>query len=263
MINKKIIKMSIIVTILILLISVSGCSRVEKITQLSQLEDKTFAVPEGTIADQLVLTKFPNAKFQYYDTVLDSCLAVKSGKADAAAYDEPILRNIAAKNKGLRILPDLITIDDYGFAVQINNIELKNDIDEIITELENNGKYDEMLKHWLPKEGIPAPMPDIELTGSKGVLRFGTAAITEPFSFIDSNQKIVGFDIELAMYVAQKLDMQIEVINMDFGEMIPALIADKLDIIGACITISDERAKDVLFSKPYYTGGIAALVSEK
>ncbi len=262
MFNKKIIILSGIAIVLILLISALGCSKGEKITQLSQLEDKTFAVPSGTIADQLILSRFPNAKFQYYANILDACLAVKSGKAIVAAYDEPILKNIAAKNQGLIVLPDMITTDNYGFAVQIDNTELKNKIDEVITGLQNNGTYDEMLKRWLPKEGNPAPMPDIELTGNSGVLRFGTAAITEPFSFVNNSQKIVGLDIELAMYVAQKLDMKIEVIDMDFGEMIPTLTEGDLDMIGACITISEERAKDVLFSKPYYKGGIAALVRE-
>ena len=185
-----------------------------------------------------------------------------NNKYIVAAYDESILKNTAAKNQGLIVLPDMITIDNYGFAVQIDNIELKNKIDEVITELENNGAYDEMLKRWLPKEGTPVPMPDIELTVNKGVLRFGSAAITEPFSFVDDLQKIVSFDIELAMYVAQKLEMQIEVINLDFGGMLLALIAGKLDMIGACITITEERAKNALFSKSYYKGGIAALVRE-
>jgi polar amino acid transport system substrate-binding protein len=49
---------------------------------------------------------------------------------------------------------------------------------------------------------------------------------------------------------------------MDFGAMIPALLSGKVDMIAACITITDERAKKVLFSEPYYTGGIAALVKE-
>ena len=44
--------------------------------------------------------------------------------------------------------------------------------------------------------------------------------------------------------------------------MIPALISGKVDMIGACITITDERSKKVLFSDPYYVGGIAALVAE-
>ena len=196
------------------------------------------------------------------DQRLDACLAVKAGKADAAAYDKPILKNIAAKNSGLVLLPDMITTDQYGFAVHPDKKDLKVAMDETIAELKKNGTYDAMLKRWLPDKGEPAAMPDIPLTGKKGVLRFGTSAVTEPFSFVDGKQKIVGFDIEMARYIARKLDMQLEVVNMDFGGMIPALKAGKVDMIGACITITDERARSVLFSQPYYTGGIAALVKQ-
>jgi len=42
--------------------------------------------------------------------------------------------------------------------------------------------------------------------------------------------------------------------------MIPALMARKIDMIAACITITPERSHIVLFSEPYYTGGIAAMV---
>jgi polar amino acid transport system substrate-binding protein len=240
----------------------AGCSKREKITKLQQLDGKEFAVPTGTAADKLVLLKYPNAKFKYFNSVLDTALAVKSGKADVAAYDEPILKNIAAKNSGLTVLPEMVTIDNYGFAVQFDKQELKKNIDSVVSELKKNGVYDAMKARWLPKSGNPAAMPDIKLTGSKGVLKFGTAAVTEPFSFMDGSQKVVGFDIELANYIAQKLDMKLEVVNMDFGAMIPALMAGKVDMIGACITITDERAKKVQFSAPYYTGGIAALVKE-
>lgn len=64
------------------------------------------------------------------------------------------------------------------------------------------------------------------------------------------------------MYVAIELDMQLEVVNLDFGGMIPALTSGKVDMTGACITITEERAKSVLFSEPYYTGGIAACVKQ-
>ncbi|MBV5336847.1 MAG: transporter substrate-binding domain-containing protein, partial [Deltaproteobacteria bacterium] len=189
-------------------------------------------------------------------------LAVKAGKADAAAYDEPILKNIAGKNSGLTVLPEMITKDNYGFAVQPDKKELKNAIDQVVAELRKNGSYDAMLKRWLPKTGNPAEMPAIPSGGAKGVLKLGTAAITEPFSFVDGSHKVVGLDIEIATLVAQKLDMKLEIVNMEFGAMIPALLSGKVDMIAACITITEERAQKVLFSEPYYTGGIAALVRE-
>lgn len=245
-----------------ILLLVNGCSSRQKIDNIEQLAGKEFAVPTGTVADQLVQSKFADAQFKYFNTVLDACMAVKSGKADAAAYDEPILKNIAAKNPGLKVLPDMITVDNYGFAVRLEEPNIKTAIDEVIAELKSSGKYDEMMNRWLPKSGSPAPLPSIKLDGTNGVIKFGTSAVTEPFSFIDGTQKVTGFDIEIAYYIAQKLGMQLEVVNMDFGAMIPALISKKVDMIGACITITEERAKSVLFSEPYYKGGIAALVKE-
>jgi polar amino acid transport system substrate-binding protein len=194
-------------------------------------------------------------------SAVNSAIAVKQGKVDAAAYDEPILRNIAAKNPGLIVLPDMLTHDDYGFAVRLEDTNLKNAIDTVVQELKGNGNYDLMIKRWLPESGGPKPMPAIE-TGNDGVLRFGTSAITEPFSFVDESQKVVGIDIEIASLVAKKLNKKLEIVNMEFGSMIPALAAGKVDMIGACITITSDRSKKVLFSSPYYTGGIAAIVKK-
>jgi polar amino acid transport system substrate-binding protein len=241
--------------------AVTGCAKRERITELAQLQDKEFAVPTGTMADKLVLSRFPKARFRYYDSVLDSAMAVQAGEVDAAAYDEPILRNIAAKNPGLKVLPDKITTDYYGYAVRLGDQALKGAIDGIIREMKDSGQYREMVQRWLPANGRPQPMPSLP-AGTDGVLRFGTAAVTEPFSFVDGSQQIVGLDIEMASRVAARLNKKLEIVNMDFGAMIPALIAGKVDMIGSCITISEERAKTVLFSVPYYTGGISALVKE-
>ncbi|MBS1170169.1 MAG: ABC-type amino acid transport/signal transduction system periplasmic component/domain-like protein [Burkholderiaceae bacterium] len=243
------------------LLFAAGCSKKENITSLQQLQDKTFAVPTGTVADKLVQSRFPQAKFQYFNSVLDAALAVKQGKADAAAYDEPILKNIAAKNGGLTLLPEKITTDNYAFAVAKENRELKATIDAVISEMKQDGSYSAMQKRWFPDKGAPAAMPELP-AGSGGVIRLGTAAVTEPFSFVDGSQKVVGFDIELAQRVAQKRGMKLEIVNMEFGAMIPALIAGKVDMIAACITVTEERAQKVLFSEPYYTGGISALVRE-
>ena len=250
-------------TVFLMTVLLAGCNgqQKEKITKLSQLSGKEFGVPTGSVADKLVLSKFSDAKFQYYNSVLDSAIAVKQGKIDAAAYDEPILKNIAAKNPGLTVLPEMLTHDDYGFAVRLEDGALKNAIDSVVQDLKTSGDYGLMIKRWLPAEGPPKSMPVIE-TGNNGVLRFGTSAITEPFSFVDGSQKVVGIDIEIASLVAKKLNKKLEIVNMEFGSMIPALAAGKVDMIGACITITEDRSKKVLFSAPYYTGGIAAIVKK-
>jgi polar amino acid transport system substrate-binding protein len=241
--------------------AVSACTQRQPVHSVADLAGKEIAVPTGTVADRLVLAQYPTAKIVYFNTVLDAALAVKAHKVDAAAYDEPIMRNIVAKNPGLKVLPDPITTDDYGFAARLGDTALKAAVDAVVADMRSNGDYDAMVARWLPKTGEPAAMPQIPAADGP-VLRFGTAAVTEPFSFVDGSQQIVGLDIEIARRVAQRLGRRIEIVNMDFGAMIPALIAGKVDLIGACITITPERATKVLFSAPYYRGGMSALVAD-
>ncbi len=251
-----------ILVTLVTFVCLAGCQRSDdSVKQLSQLEKgKTFAVPTGTIADQMVLKRFPGATLEYYNSALDCALAVKEGKADAGVYDLPVLKNIAAKNEGLVVLSELLFDDQYGFAVQKENRLLKTAIDTVLTMMKTDGTYDDMIRRWFPDQGSPAPMPEIPLNGSAGILRFGTAAVTEPMSFMDAGKRIVGFDVEFAARVASYLGMKIEVVNMEFGAMLPALIAGKVDMIGAGLSITEERAKKVLFSECYYQSGIAAVV---
>jgi polar amino acid transport system substrate-binding protein len=241
----------------------TACTQRSRITAVEQLAGKQFAVPTGTVADKLVSSKFPDAKFLYFNSVLDAAMAVRAGKADAAAYDEPILRNIAGKNPGLTVLPTPITVDDYGFAVRLGDRQLKDAIDGVVRDARADGTYQQMMDRWLPKQGSPSSMPALPAgDGSGGVLRFGTAPVTEPFSFVDGTQAVTGLDIEIAKRVAARLNRRLEVVRLEFGGMIPALVASKVDMIGACITITEERKKSVLFSEPYYRGGISALVAE-
>ncbi len=240
-----------------------GCSEKKRqILHLDQLVGgSTFAVPTGTAADQFVLKKYPDAVIEYYNTVLDCAIAVKTGKADAAVYDLPVLKNIAAKNSGLLVLPELMFDDNYGFAFRLQDTGLKLAADAVLDSLKTNGLYADMENRWFPAHGNPAQMPEIQFDESGAIFRFGTAAVTEPMSYYDSRKMLVGFDIEFASYVAHKLGRKLEVTDMEFGAMIPALIAGKVDMIGAGLSITEERAKQVLFSEPYYKSGIAVMVA--
>lgn len=239
-----------------------SCSNPESsVSSLKMLEGgKTFAVPSGTAADQMVLKRFPDAQLLYFTSVLDCALAVKIGKADAAVYDLPVLKNIAGKNPGLTVLEELIVPDNYGFAVSLENPGLKMAMDQTLALLHSNGTYEEMMKRWFPTQGNPGPMPEISTEGENGTLIFGTAAVTEPMSYVDGSGAIVGFDIEFASRIAASLGKKLEIVNLEFGAMLPALIAGKVEMIGAGLSITEERAKSVLFSEPYYISGIVALV---
>ena len=251
--------------LIILALALMACSGQEpEITSLEMLEGgKTFAVTAGSVADEFVLQRFPDARIRYYNTNLDCAMAVVRGKAHAACYDQPVLKNIASKNKGMTVLPEFLVDDQYGFAVQLGNNAMKQAMDQVLAEIRANGIYDEMLQRWFPLQGPPAPMPEFSFTGKNGILRFGTCAVVEPMAFWDEKRKPAGFDIELASYIALRLDKELVIVDLAFGSLLPALISGKVDMIGAGISITEERMQKVLFSEPYYKSGIAALVRKK
>jgi polar amino acid transport system substrate-binding protein len=98
-----------------------------------------------------------------------------------------------------------------------------------------------------------------ETTGSgsddKKVLKMATSADYPPFEYIDTakGSEIIGFDIDLANALAEKTGYELEVQDMDFNSLIPALQAKQVDMVLAGMTPTPERAENVDFTDVYYT----------
>jgi polar amino acid transport system substrate-binding protein len=96
-------------------------------------------------------------------------------------------------------------------------------------------------------------MPYINLEDNTGeVLRVAADATTQPLSYIVGDNVPMGFDIEFMMRFAEYTNRKLEITNMAFDALLPSIQSGKYDIAGGCITITDERAKSVLFTDPVY-----------
>lgn len=85
-------------------------------------------------------------------------------------------------------------------------------------------------------------------------LILGTSADYKPYEFIDTkNDKIVGFDVDLAKALAKKTGYTVKVKDIDFNSLITAMNADKVDFIMAGMKKTPERAKNADFTEPYFT----------
>jgi arginine/lysine/histidine transporter system substrate-binding protein len=89
----------------------------------------------------------------------------------------------------------------------------------------------------------------------KKVLIMGTSADYPPFEYIDSakSDEIIGFDVDLAKAITEKLGYEVKVRDMDFNGLIPALESGKVDFVLAGMTPTEKRKKNVDFSDVYYT----------
>lgn len=72
-----------------------------------------------------------------------------------------------------------------------------------------------------------------------------------PMGFRDENNKIVGFDIDLAKAAAEKMGKKVQFQPIDWSTKESELSSGRIDLIWNGYTITDERKKKVLFTKPY------------
>ncbi|MGN0902367.1 MAG: basic amino acid ABC transporter substrate-binding protein [Succinivibrio sp.] len=91
-------------------------------------------------------------------------------------------------------------------------------------------------------------------------LRFGTEATFAPFEFTDSASNIIGYDVDIIKAIAEVEGLDVEIVNMPFDALIPSVLTSQLDGTIAALTITEERAKQVSFSEPYYKAGISAII---
>lgn len=98
----------------------------------------------------------------------------------------------------------------------------------------------------------------------KKTIVMGTSADYPPFESIDTagGNKIVGFDLDLAKYIADQLGYKLEVKNQDFNGLIAALNSNKVDFVMAGMVDTPEREKQVEFTKPYFNDYQVILTKE-
>ena len=79
----------------------------------------------------------------------------------------------------------------------------------------------------------------------------GTEAKYPPYEYLDDNANFVGCDIFLAQQIAEALGVELEILDMDFDGIIPAVQSGQVDIGIAAFTRTDERAEVIDFSDLY------------
>ena len=99
-------------------------------------------------------------------------------------------------------------------------------------------------------------------SGAK-VLKVGSSIDFAPFEFQDESQKdYQGFDMDLIRAIGKEMGYDVEIQNLGFDGLIPALQGKNIDVIISGMTINDERKQNVLFSDPYYQSGLTMVVRD-
>ena len=98
-------------------------------------------------------------------------------------------------------------------------------------------------------------------SSAKETLTMATNAEFPPYEYYDGD-KVVGIDAEIAQLIADKLGMNLEIVDVAFESIVPGVQAGKYDMGMAGMTVNEERLQSVNFSSSYATGVQVVIVKE-
>lgn len=107
---------------------------------------------------------------------------------------------------------------------------------------------------------LPAAADRLDDIRAAGVVRIGVSLGGEPIGFRDAQNNPVGYDVDVATMLAEKLGVPVEFTDVSGDARISMLVSGQLDIVVANTSATLERAKSVDFTIPYNRAGLRVIV---
>lgn len=153
-----------------------------------------------------------------------------------------------------------LTDEQYAYGVNKNDAELLATVNEVLAEIKANGKLNEIVNKYFSGDTaniktFPAGTEDT----SKNQLVVATNTPFSPFEY-KIGDKYCGIDIEIAALIAEKMNAELVIKDMNFDAVLTAVETGKADIVMAGLTVSPDREEQVTFSDTYYNASQVIIV---
>ena len=228
----------------------NGGNPYENVHSMADLEGYKVAVIGGSFQEIYMMEHHPKAQLARFNSVTELITAVDNGVSDVFLIDGAGIIGAGLERKKMgHCFSDSTLSGNYGFAFRHDDQELCTRFNKFMSQMQADGTMDDIRQRWIDGDANTAKMPEIAFPDSRPLV-IGTQPFF-PFSFVQEG-KVAGFEADILRRFAKSEGRNIRTDFLDFGALIAALLSGKIDIIASCMTITDERAKQVLFSNPYY-----------
>ena len=151
-----------------------------------------------------------------------------------------------------------LTNEEYAFGVDKNQPELLEEVNKFIAVIKADGTFEEICNKYFGN-GTPSKVTSAKLDESKDQLVVATNAAFEPFEYTEGDSYL-GIDMEIAALLAEYLNKELVIQNMDFDAVCLAVGQQKCDIAMAGLTVKEDRKEYVNFTDSYYSASQKLIV---
>jgi polar amino acid transport system substrate-binding protein len=103
---------------------------------------------------------------------------------------------------------------------------------------------------------------DLASVKEKGKITMAMSGQYPPFNFVNEQNQLTGFDVEIGNEVAKRIGVAGEPLTTAWDGIIAGLLANKYELICGSMAITPERLKAIDFSAPYYRSGAQLFVKK-
>ncbi len=164
----------------------------------------------------------------------------------------------------LKVIDVKLTEENYAFAVNKQNSELLESANTYLATIKENGTFDTIVAKYFEGKGTPVGQPVGKYDASKEQLVVLTNTPFEPFEYVGNDGKYYGVDMEIAQGLATYLEMELCIIeHVNFDTICEEVSKYENGMVMAGLTVSDDRAKIVNFTNPYYEASQVLITAGK
>ena len=259
--NKKQKRWSIFILAILICLSVAGCGKDDDskplaVESVEDLAGTTIGVQIGTtgaIYAEDFVAENPGTEVIRYNKGADAVQALKQQKIDAVLIDEQPALAFVEKNNELTIADEEFAMEEYAIGIAKENTELLYQINDALEAIKVNGTMDEIVANYIGDEKGEHPYESPEgLTRGNGTLTMATNVAFPPYEYYE-DKAAVGIDIDMMQAIADYLNMDLVVSDMEFDSVIMAVQSGKADVAAAGLTVTEDRLKNISFSESYTT----------
>lgn len=207
----------------------------------------------------------------FFDNLNSMQMALQSKQIDEISTYRSVARYMIANEPRFEVLKDhsLEFIDSFCFALRDDETELKNSLNIVIKEMQDDGTLDRLTKEYITDINAETEPSAVELPhfDSAQTIKIAVTGDLPPFDYVSTDGKPAGFNTAVLAEISKRINKNIELVQVDSGARAAALTSNQVDVVfWAIVPVSEiipsdtDKPSGVILTEPYFKDKIVHMI---